>query len=67
MECFKRCSEVYVACRTGFIAFVEVQERRFTEGVFCFCSVAALGRACRVSTIVTCLLLYLTGWSLNKP
>lgn len=37
MECFKRCSEVYIACPTGFIAFVEVQERRLIEGVFCLC------------------------------
>lgn len=51
----------------ALIAFVEVQQRSFTEGAFCLCITGALGSARRSLTIVTCPLLDLTGWKLNKP
>lgn len=54
------------ACPTAFIAFIEVQERSFTEGVFCLCISGVLGSTCRFQTIVTCPLLCLTVWELSK-
>lgn len=55
------------ACPTVFIAFIEVQERSFTEGAFCLPITVVLGSACRFHTIVTCPLICLTVWELNKP
>lgn len=56
---------------TVCIAFTEVQERRFTEGVFCLSVTGVLGSTCRFQTIVTCPLLCSTEnlfvWELNKP
>lgn len=52
---------------TVCIAFTEVQERRFTEGVFCLSVTGVLGSTCRFQTIVTCPLLCSTVWELNKP
>lgn len=49
------------ACLTVFIAFIGVQGRSFTEGVFCLSITGVLGSTCRFQTIVTCPLLCLTG------